>query len=215
MLPFLYCVELSKQAQLGSILPKLYQDPKEKKMDTLQQLFVPYRHVKKAFDWDSTQSAWLMYVDGAHILMRQCGREYGFATGDLCGKYAQATQLYLLSTEELVQLPKNNIPADHHLVAFGRRAPVANFPNKKFKAKAIRNDMELYHSTPFSNPQKAKDFHVVVKLLNDRNCFGLTAWRNWKMAKAKNSAKYTQKLLQTCKSWGGRGGSVTSTEELQ
>ena len=27
--------------------------------------------------------------------------------------------------------------------------------------------MELYKSTPFSNPVKTENFHVVVKLLND------------------------------------------------
>lgn len=85
----------------------------------------------------------LMCVDAAHVLMQQCGREYEFATEDLCGQNAQATQIYLLSTEELVHLPSNNLPAEQHLAAFWQRAPVANFMNKKFKAKAICNDMAI------------------------------------------------------------------------
>ena len=35
-LSFLYCVEISIQAQLCNILPKLYKVVKEKNMDTLQ-----------------------------------------------------------------------------------------------------------------------------------------------------------------------------------
>ena len=98
-----------------------------------------------------------MYVDGAHILMRQCGREYGFATGDLCGKYAQATQLYLLSTEELVQLPKNNIPADHHLVAFGRKEPLlltSQTKSSKQKPYVMTWNYIILHHFPILKKQK-------------------------------------------------------------
>ena len=78
-----------------------------------------------------------------------------------------SNKIYFLSTEELVHLLTNNIPAEQHLADFAQRAPVANFINKKLKAKAIRNDMVLYRSIPFSNLVEAKKFHVVVKLLND------------------------------------------------
>ena len=46
--------------------------------------------------------------------MWQCAKDYGFSTGDLRAENAQATQLYLLSTEELAQLPTNNIPVERH-----------------------------------------------------------------------------------------------------
>ena len=193
MLTFLYCVEINTQTPRCSILPKLYKDLKEKNIThtthiTLQQFFIPYCHVdvqKPSTDTELNLFD-LMCVDAAHVLMQQCGREYGFATEDLCGQNAQATQIYLLSTEELVHLPSNSLPAEQHLAAFWQRAPVANFMNKKFKAKAIRNDMVLYWSIPFSKPVKAKNFHVVVKLLNDMELL----WTdNQDLQKAKISEK--------------------------
>ena len=112
----------------------------------------------------------------------------------------------------------NNIPAERHLAAFGRRVPMANFRNKKFKVKAIRKYMTLYQSTTFSNSTKNKNFQVVMKLLNDMEMVWADEQKELKKAKileklekAKNVAKYTQKLLQICKSWRGP---VTSVEEL-
>ena len=199
-------------------------------MDTLQQSSIPYRHVEVQKPSTDTEFNLLdlMCVDVARVLMRQyavsvrqCGREYGFATGDLCGENGRATQLHLLSTEELVQLPTSNIPAERHRAAFGQKALLLTSKTKNFKAKAIRNDMVLYQSTPFSNPGKAKNFHVVVQLLNDIELLWTDDQKGLqkakileKMMKAKNTAKYTQKMLQTCKSLGGRGP-VTSIEELQ
>ena len=75
----------------------------------------------------------LMCIDTVHVLMRQCEREYGLAAGDLCGENGRQTQLYLLSTEELIQLPSNNISAEWHHTAFGWRSTVANLANNNEK----------------------------------------------------------------------------------
>ena len=70
--------------------------------------------------------------------------------------------------------------------------------------------MVLYQSTPFPNPVKTKSFHVMVKLLNAMELLWTDNQKDLqkakilkKMVKAKTTAKYTQKLLKTCKSWGG------------
>ena len=40
-LPFLYCVEISTQEEQLNILPKIYNDLKEKNMDTVERFLVP------------------------------------------------------------------------------------------------------------------------------------------------------------------------------
>ena len=79
-LPFLYCIEISTQEELLTILPKLYADLVEKKMDTLDRLLMHYRHVKIHKPTTETEKNLLdlMCVEAAKVLLRQCGREYGF-----------------------------------------------------------------------------------------------------------------------------------------
>ena len=160
-LPFLYCIEISTQEELLTILPKLYADLVEKKMDTLDCFLVHYRHVKIHKPTTETEKHLLdlMCVEAAKVLLRQCGREYGFGDVEEDEVGERATKLNLLSSQELAHLPTNNIPAERHLAAFGRRVPLANFRNKK--AKAIRNDMTLYQSSAFSTA-KNKDFNKVI-----------------------------------------------------
>ena len=66
--------------------------------------------------------------------------------------------------------------------------------------------MVLYQSTPFPNPVKTKNCHVVVKLLYDMELLWTDDQKGLqkakileKMVKAKNTAKYTQKLLQSAR----------------
>ena len=106
-LTFLYCVEINTQARC-SILPKLNKDLKEKNIThtthiTLQQFFVPYHHVDVQKPSTDTELNLLdlMCVDAAHVLMQQCGRQYGFATEDLCGENAQATKYIFFQLKNL------------------------------------------------------------------------------------------------------------------
>ena len=98
--------------------------------------------------------------------------------------------------------------------------PVAKFRNKKFTAKAIRNDLMLYQSTTFSNTPD-KNLQAVAKLLNEME-------KKWsaeqkqlhklkileKLDKAKNQAEYTLKLLRLCKTWNGPATSVEELHEI-
>ena len=98
---------------------------------------------KKNWHWTDTDTEFnlldLICIDAAHVLMWQCGREYGFAMGDLCGEHAQAMQLYLLSTEELVYLPLKNILAERYFAAFEWRAPVCPLTNREELQQILKN----------------------------------------------------------------------------
>ena len=76
-----------------------------------------------------------MCEDAATVLEQQASREYGFGEG----VYAtpRATQLHLISPEDCVGLPSNNLDAEFHLTVFSKRAPVAKFRNKKIIAKGM------------------------------------------------------------------------------
>ena len=70
-----------------------------------------------------------MCLHAAQVFDRQTGREYGF--GKFClSNPPRATELNLLSNEELVGLPTNNLESERHLAGFGRRAAVAKFRNQ-------------------------------------------------------------------------------------
>ena len=118
-----------------------------------------------------------MCVNAAEVFCRQAGREYGF--GDQTETSVRATQLNLLTKEELEHLPTNNLDAERNLCVFGKRAPVAKFRNKKFSAKAIRNDCTLHQSQTFKYPP-TKGFNSVVSLLNDMEKNGLVNRKNSK-----------------------------------
>ena len=94
-------------------------------------------------------------------MMLQCGREYGFADKN---EPARATQLSLLTAEELAQLPTNNIPSQRIFSVFDRKAVAAKSRNHKFKAKSIQNDLTLYQPS-VSNISDQK-LSAILKILN-------------------------------------------------
>ena len=100
-----------------------------------------------------------MCIDAAEVLDRQAGRQYGF--GSYKEKPAHASQLHLLSKDNLADLPTNNLDAERYLSVFGRKVLVAKFRKKKFTAKDIRNDMTLFQSETFQNAP-SKNFHSIV-----------------------------------------------------
>ena len=121
----------------------------------------------------------------------------------------------MLPAEDIKQLPTNNIDSERVFSVFDQKAAASSrCRNYKFKAKSIWNDMTLHKSTMTISDKKAKE---IFKLLNQRE----DDWNKQqnflkdkkileKLKKANNQSIYTNKLLQTCKSWGGP---VTSTEE--
>ena len=77
---------------------------------------------------------------------------------------ARATQLNLLTAEELAQLPTNNIPSEGIFSVFDRKAVAAKSRNHKFKAKSIQNDLTLYQPS-VSNISDQK-LSAILKILN-------------------------------------------------
>ena len=216
-LPFLYFVEVSSQEELLNMFPLLFNDLKSGKMDTLKDYVVEYPHVKVNKPSTDLEFQILdkMCVNAAEVFCTQAGREYGF--GDQSKKPVRATQLHLLTKEELEYLPTNNLDAERNLCVFGKRAPVAKFRNKKFTAKAIRNDCTLYQSQTFSCTP-TRGFNSIVMLLNDMEKEWVGEQKQLqvmkileKIEKGKKQSKYTLKCLQLCKSWNGP---ATSVEEL-
>ena len=217
-LPFLYFVEVNSQEELLKTFPLLYSDLLEGKLQTLNDYVIHYRHIPVAYPTSDLSKKILqkMCTDAAEVFDRQAGREYGFGQYRL-GREPRATELNLLTTEQLSGLPTNNCEAERHLAGFGKRAPVAKYRNKNFTAKGIRNDCTLLLSSAF-HKDTGKGFNAVVKVLNDME----SKWYNEqkqllhiriaeKIEKGKKKSQYTLKCLQLCKGWGGP---ATSVEEL-
>ena len=80
-------------------------------MDTLEQYLVKYCHIVVSLPTNETETLLLesMCLNASNSMMLQFGREYGFPDKN---EPARATQLKLLTVEELTQLPTNNIPSE-------------------------------------------------------------------------------------------------------
>ena len=115
---------------------------------------------------------------------------------------ARATQLNLLTLEELANLPTNNIPSERIFSVFDRKAVAAKLHNHKFKAQSDQN------------------VSMILKILSARE-------KEWdlkqelhenkiieKLKKTNNQSVYTTKLLQHCKSWGGPAVSVEELHDI-
>ena len=105
-----------------------------------------------------------MCEDASTVFEQQAGQEYGFGEG--VDATPRATQLHLLSPDDLDGLPSTNLDAERHLSVFGKRYPVAKFINKNVTTKGIRNDVTLFQSATFKS-EISKRFLSIVKLLND------------------------------------------------
>ena len=134
-------------------------------------------------------------------------------------KSARATQLNLLTAEELAQLPTNNIPSEGIFSVFDRKAVAAKSRNHKFKAKHIRNDRTFYQSSVSNIPDQKVS--AILKILNAREKVWDSKQRELhenkvieKLKKANNQSIYKAKLLQQCKTWGGPAASMEELNEI-
>ena len=154
-----------------------------------------------------------MCTGAAEAVKLQCGREYGFTSGEAI----RATDLSLLNSNQLEGLPTNNLPAERDLSRFDVEAKVAKCRNRKFKATNIRNNIVLHKHKGRVNVDKMSK--KISLILGDRE----THWNEMqkkklaerilmKMKKAAKSKDYIGRLLSTCKSWGGPS---TNVNELQ
>ena len=217
-LPFLHFVEVSSQENLLQVFPELYKDLSSGKMNTLDAYVVHYPHNKVLKPTSDLCLKILnkMCLHAAQVFDRQTGREYGFGNFRLSNP-SRATELHLLTNEELAGLPTNNLECERHLAGFGKRAAVAKFRNKRFTAKGIRNDCTLLISDAFETKNEKK-FNKVVKFLNEMELKWVAEQKKLKLKqikekieKGKKRDQYVQKRLKLCKSWGGP---VVSVEEL-
>ena len=212
--PFLHCIEKSTQQELLVTLPKLHTDLQNGKMDTLSTFVVEMRHVpvEKPTTELGSKLLNLMCLEAAEGVMLQCGAEYGFAQESS----KRATDLSLLTEEELEGLATGNLKCERHLSVFDNRSEkVAKCRNQKFTAKSIRNDVMLYRKVQTVVDPATK---LITKLLDERESIWTENQKKvmqerikLKLQKAVNLNVMLKKLLIDCKVWGGP---TTSTAEI-
>ena len=105
-------------------------------MDTLSDYLLVYKHVSIEPPGSETDHLLLQAMSerASKSLLLQCGHEYGF--GQEIDAPVCATQLHLLSKEDLAGLPTNNIPSERVFSVFDRKATAAKYQNKLVKAKS-------------------------------------------------------------------------------
>ena len=89
-------------------------------MDTLKEYIIHYPHIKITMPTSTLAKKVLhkMCTAAAEVLDRQAGREYGFGEAHNITNQPRATQLNLLTEEELAGLPTNNLDAERHSAVF-------------------------------------------------------------------------------------------------
>ena len=129
----------------------------------------------------------------------------------------RATDLSVLTKEQLCGLPTGNLKCERNLLIFNTRAEKgAKNRNRKFTAKSIRNDVMLYRDVQDEVDPAMK---FVTKLLDERaSCVDRQSKKKVtseriieKLMKAGNLNNMIMKLLKDCKTWNGP---VTSSNEL-
>ena len=211
--PFLNCTEVSSQIQLIEILPKLYSDLTDGKIDTLQNYVVSVHGISSPVLTNnlSTKILKMMCTSAASAVKLQCGREYGF--GD---DKARATDLSLLNGSDLEGLPTNNLIAERDLSRFDREANLAKSRSRRFKTKNIQKTWYFTNLKWKSNLKSCQknslsSFRIVrlIRIL----CSRKNSKKKLGEVKEKlESKRLHKKLLRNCKSWGGP---CTTVEELQ
>ena len=130
----LNCIEMSTQADLLFTLPKLHEDLKAKKVDTLSKFIVSIHGMSTSMLSSDLSKRIVdkMCISAAAAVKLQCGRECGFYDAE-----KRATDLSTLAVSELEGLPTNNLVTERDLSRFNREAQVAKSRNRRFKAKNI------------------------------------------------------------------------------
>ena len=145
-MPFLNFVEKTDQDSLVDILPKLCEDLKNRKTDTLNEYFFEWTHVHVVNNGPETElDHYLlgeMRAQAAIGIELQSKREY-WANDDEAVA-ARATRIHDLTSNERKNLPTNNLNCERYLAKFGYlAAQSALHSNRFFKGKRIRDDLVL------------------------------------------------------------------------
>ena len=125
---------MSTQADLLFTLPKLHEDLKAKKVDTLSKFIVSIHGMSTSMLSSDLSKRIVdkMCISATAAVKLQCGRECGFYDAE-----KRATDLSTLAVNELEGLPTNNLVTERDLSRFNREAQVAKSRNRRFKAKNI------------------------------------------------------------------------------
>ena len=129
-------------------------------MDTLNDFIIEYPHVKvlKPKKDIEFKILHMMCVDTAEVLARHAGREYGF--GNHTDALPRATQINLLTVEEREHLPTNNLDAERHLAAFGRRAPVATV-SSEIRSSPLKGSVMML---PYFSPRLSETLQTKASI---------------------------------------------------
>lgn len=132
ILPFLNLCEKGGQKDFVNLLPVLYQDLIIGELETLNEYHVDYSFDVPAEDTEVQEKLLQTFSRKvADCLLEQKGREYGLVLDP-----PRATQLHLLSDDQLLQLPTTNIISERHLAIFDREMTAfGRTPNSNFRAK--------------------------------------------------------------------------------
>ena len=223
-MPFLNLVEKSDQNKLCEMLPLLCKDLQLKKLDTLEEFLVPWRHVQvqdtKMADLSKLEQFVLgkMCHQAAVGVELQCKREY-WESPESNPDSLRATRLNLLSAEERSLLPTNNLNTERSLAKFGYLAgQSASHSNKLFTAKRIRDDLVLSDDSSADEYLNAAPLNVLKQLdimelrwtgdQKDKKIQYLQA----SLAKKRRHDEFADQVLKKCKS---HSGPVTNATELK
>ena len=213
--PLLYCVEISSQHDLCQILPQLHIALLAGKTDTLAAFTIP-RHQYCVKPLTSELELLLhkrLCTAAAGVIELQCAGEY---FSDRIVENPRATRLCDMSEVELEGLPTNNLDTERDFSVFDRISRIAKLANRIFTGEDIKNNMTLLGEVPELVSDQAK--RVIPKLAErlvnwTKEQLQLQVLKDEeKLQKARNTYNFQNRVLNTCKSWGGP---CTSVGELE
>ena len=159
---FLNCIENCNQKDLLNILPTLYHAFITNSTGPLSKYKMTMQHTNIE-ETDSKLSSKILEdfcLAAGEAIKIQCGREYGFANEN---EKTRATVLLEIRINKLGGLPTNNHIAERDLLKFDRLSKVRKSCNRKFKAKAIRNSMNIINRDNLEVEKIEKKIMLILK----------------------------------------------------
>lgn len=216
--PFLHAVEKVTTPELKRILPQLYQDLLQGKVNTLEAYAVKSKigNVEKLYGELEMKILSKLTKAAADCIQLQCGREFGFAADS--NEELRAADLTKIPDEKLTFAPTNNLLAERKLSVFSRRSRTAICKNSRHTGELLRDNMVLHGAQRKDLSKQASKIH---QQLAEMNLEWYTAQKEVqkqaierRMSAKKKNIDYVRKLAQTCKKWGGPCCSVEELKEV-
>ena len=219
-LPFLNAMEKLTQKQLVEMFPRLYKDLLEHKTDTLKDFLVVYHHIPVDDVKDGVEKKILdrMCEEAAKGFDLQRGKEYGFGETGM-QRQRETTNIHTMAPEKMDEIVVvHNLSCERLLGTFGQRAVVAKFRNRKFTAQGIRDDVVLAKSDTTVIESTTRKINMILNIKEkywteeQKKLQSLRIQK--KITESKAVCDYTQKLLKSCKQWGGPVVTPNELEEI-